>query len=283
MSPRAMGAVLVLASTVPFALAGIFTRAISADVWTVLAWRGVLGGALIALYVRRYEGHDAMGWRGWALAGVSAAASAAFLSAFRATHVAHVAMIYTTAPFLAAALTWMVFREAPARGVLAAALMSALGVALVVGGGVGTGRLSGDLLALLMTLLMVVAAMMIRAFAGVPVLRAMAAAGVPLALAGVAWGQPFAIAPADAALLCAFAFSFALATVLLTEGARRLPAAEVALLGGLELPLVVALGVIVLGEWPAPTGWAGGALVAVAVLWQARQGMRAPPLSSSER
>ena len=38
--PRAVhrtGVILVLASTLPFALSGIFTRAISADIWSVLA------------------------------------------------------------------------------------------------------------------------------------------------------------------------------------------------------------------------------------------------------
>ena len=39
-----LGVALVLASTVPFALSGVFTRLITADVWVVLSWRGLIGG-----------------------------------------------------------------------------------------------------------------------------------------------------------------------------------------------------------------------------------------------
>ena len=99
-----LGLILVCASTVPFAMAGIFTRLIAADVWTVLIWRGVIGGVLIALYARRSERGLAMGWQGWVLALVGGLASIAFLAAFRMTYVANVTLIYALAPFAAAGL-----------------------------------------------------------------------------------------------------------------------------------------------------------------------------------
>ena len=118
------GVILVLASTLPLALSGIFTRAISADILSVLAWRGLIGGGLILAYALWREGARPMGARGWLLACVSGAASVAFLSAFRATHVANVTLIYTTAPFAAAALDRAIRSEPASRRVMRAAILS---------------------------------------------------------------------------------------------------------------------------------------------------------------
>ena len=101
-----LGAVLVLASTVPFALSGVFTKLIGADLWTVLGWRGVIGSVLTFAYVEltRPKGPRAsFGWRGWLLASVGTCASIAFLGSFRLTYVANVALIYAMTPFAAAA------------------------------------------------------------------------------------------------------------------------------------------------------------------------------------
>ncbi len=266
---------MILASALPFALAGIFTRAITADIWSTLAWRGAIGGGAVLIYALWREGARPMGGRGWLLACVSGAASVAFLSAFRATHVANVALIYTTAPFVTAGLDWMLRRERVRPRVMAAAALSVLGVVLVVGGGLGHGRLAGDMLALVITVLMALTTIMIRRFQDVPVLRAMAAAALPLGIAGLALGEPFAVSGRDAALLAAFGLSFALATILLTEGARRIPPAEVAFLGSVEVPIVIALGVLLLGEWPPLLTWSGGAIVLCAVTWHTARDMAA--------
>ena len=263
-----LGILLVLASTLPFALAGIFTKAISADLWTVLAWRGVIGGTLVAIYALRVEGRVPMGRWGWAIGLSSAAASAAFLGAFRQAPVATVALVYALAPFAAAGLSRALGGPAAGRGVLGAAAVSLAGVALVAGGG-GGGPVLGIALAALMTGLMALTTVLIRAHPQVPALRAMAAAALPLAAVVLVWGAPFSVSARDALLLLAFGAAFALATILLTEGARRLPAAQVALLGGAEVPLATLLAALLLGEVPPLTTILGGALVLSAVSWQA--------------
>src|SRR3546814_6303102 len=48
---------------------------------------------------------------GWLLAGVGSLASLAFIFSFKLTYVANVAVIYATAPFIAAALGWLLMRE----------------------------------------------------------------------------------------------------------------------------------------------------------------------------
>jgi hypothetical protein len=45
------GTVLITVSAIAFSLAGLFTRLIDLDVWTVLFWRALFGGIFIAGYI----------------------------------------------------------------------------------------------------------------------------------------------------------------------------------------------------------------------------------------
>jgi drug/metabolite transporter (DMT)-like permease len=256
-----LGIALVSASAVPFAAAGIFTRLIAADVWTVLVWRAVIGGLLIWIYARRQESGVAMGWRGWMLALV-------FLAAFRMTYVANVTLIYAMAPFAAAGLDRVIRGERVRPEVLRAALFSVAGVGVIVAGGLGGVKVTGDLLAVAMMGLFALYTVLIRAFPGAPVLTAAALSSVPVVGLGLAMGASFSVSGNDAGWLAAFGLSFALAVVLFTEGARRIPAAEAGLYGGLEVPFAVGLAWLVLGEAPPVLTLAGGALVMGAVLWR---------------
>src|SRR5262245_20516476 len=57
---RGQGAALVLASAFAFSTAGLFTRLVETDVWTMLFWRGLFGGLLIAGYVVWRDGSGAV-------------------------------------------------------------------------------------------------------------------------------------------------------------------------------------------------------------------------------
>ena len=263
-----LGLILVCASTVPFAMAGIFTRLIAADVWTVLIWRGVIGGVLIALYARPSERGLAMGWQGWALAIVGGMASIAFLAAFRMTYVANVTLIYALAPFAAAGLDWLIRRERARPEVLRSAALSVIGVGVIVAGSFGGARLAGDMMALLMMGLFALYTVLIRAFPKAPVLTAAALSCLPPVVIGLALGAPLVPVVGDMAWLVLFGLSFALAVVLFTEGARRIPAAEAGFYGGLEVPLAVLLAWVILAEWPPLPTVLGGALIMSAVFWR---------------
>ena len=54
----ALGRVLVALPAVAWSTAGIFTKGVEADVWTVLLWRGLLAGAVMSAAVggERMEG-----------------------------------------------------------------------------------------------------------------------------------------------------------------------------------------------------------------------------------
>lgn len=65
------------------------------------------------------------------------------------------------------------------------------------------------------------------------------------------FGAPFAVDVFEIAILAAFGLLFAIASVTLAEGAKRVPASQTALLSALETPLAPILAFVILAELPA--------------------------------
>ncbi|WP_288142174.1 DMT family transporter [Mesorhizobium sp.] len=278
---RTLGILLVAASAAVFGLTGVLTKSIHADPLTITCWRGFVGSILITLYVlwrrRQSGGRESLrlGWRGWLLASEGALASIAFISAFKFTFVANVAIIYATAPFVTALLAFILVRERSRLQTLAAAAVSLSGVAIMVWSGFGTGHLFGDGLALLMTIGSALYMIMVRAFRDTPVVWAGAVSAFLLFVLGWFVTDPLVVSARDAVLLVAFGTSFALASILWTEGARLIPAAESGLLGSAEVPFAILFAFLFLAEVPPAASMIGGAIVLCAVFahggrdWQA--------------
>jgi len=268
---RTLGIVLVSASAVAFALTGVLTKSIQADPLTITCWRGLVGSILIGIYVlwrrRRSGGRESLrlGWRGWLLAVEGAAASIAFIAAFKFTYVANVAVIYATSPFIAALLAFLLVREKFRPQTMVAAAVSLCGVAIMVSAGLGSGHLLGDGLALLMTAGSALYMVMVRAFRDSPVVWAGAVSAFLLFVLGWFVTDPLAISARDMVLLAVFGCSFALAAILWTEGSRLIPAAEAGLLGSAEAPFAILFAFLFLGEMPPLASVVGGAIVLCAV------------------
>jgi drug/metabolite transporter (DMT)-like permease len=287
MGERGLGVIMILGSAAVFALAGVLTKSIAADPMTIACWRGLVGGLLISAYVlvRRRRGETrerlALGWKGWVLVAVGAAASVAFIAAFKFTYVANVTIIYATVPFAAALLAAILIGETLRARTFAAATVSLGGVAIMVGGGLGGGGF-GDLVALVMTLLSAFYIVLVRKFRDAPVIWAGAVSA--FVLFGLGWlvTDPLRVTGHDAVLLLVFGSTFAIAVVLWTEGARLIPSAEAALLGLAEVPVGISVAWLILGEVPPAATFAGGCIVLAAVLWHAlrdRSQARALPAS----
>ncbi|KRB31932.1 MULTISPECIES: DMT family transporter [Mesorhizobium] len=268
---RTLGIILVSCSAAVFALTGVLTKSIHADPLTIICWRGFVGSILITLYVlwrrRRSGGRESLrlGWRGWLLAVEGALASIAFISAFKFTYVANVAVIYATAPFVTALLAWVLTREPFRMQTMVAAAVSLCGVAIMVWSGFGTGHLFGDGLALLMTIGSGLYMIMVRAFRDTPVVWAGAVSAFLLFVLGWFVTDPLAVSSRDVALLVTFGASFALSSILWTEGARLIPAAESGLLGSAEVPFAILFAFLFLGEIAPEASMIGGAIVLCAV------------------
>jgi drug/metabolite transporter (DMT)-like permease len=266
-----LGLILVTASAVAWSLAGFFTRLIPLDTWTLLAWRGIIGGLGIGVVIVALEGRKAwrgfatMGWPGWAFALVSALGMVLFITSLRHTTVAHVAVIYATIPFVAAALAWFALRERPTGSAVLASLAALAGVCVMVGLS-REGGLFGDLLALAMTFTMAAMMVIARKYQGIPVMQAACLSALLSALACWPWGAPLAVTAHDLWLLALFGLvNSALGLTLFTLGARYLPPIETALIGSLDAPLAPLWVWLMFGETPGGGTLIGGLIVFVAV------------------
>ena len=270
----ALGRALVALSAVAWSTAGIFTKGVEADTWTVLFWRGLPAAAVMSAWLVWRRGRAGLadwkhpGWAGWSAATVSSAATVCFIAAFKNTAVANVVIIYATAPFAAAAIAWLWMRETPGPATLAAAGLCLAGVAVMVGGPAGAPDLTGDLLALGMTALMALMMVVMRRYPDRPMTLAVGPVSC-LQLVALAWvvGAQLEVPAHELVLLAGFGVVHAAATVLLAEGVLRIRATGAALLGALEVPLAPLWSWLILAEIPRMPTFAGGAVVLVTLGW----------------
>lgn len=281
----AHGRSLLLVSALAFSTAGFFTREIQAAVWATVFWRNLFGSAGLLL-VLAIGGRGSttpaarFGRRGWAVVACSSLGTIFYIGAFARTTVAHVSIIYATAPLITAALAWAVLREPLSRRTLVCALVAAAGVLVTVGGSVGSGTAAGDGLALLMTLAMSALAVLTRG-GGPPALPAALVASLVPVLAAVplgwAAGSGFAVTARDAMWLAGFGFvTMTLALPCYLWGAARVPAAKSMLISALEMPLAPLWVWLAFGEAPGRAALLGGVAVAGAVLVDLRRDGQPP-------
>jgi len=270
-STRTAGVFLVIISAIVFSTAGIFTNGVSTDAWGVIFWRGVAAAAFTITYLmlRGQLRSEIRAFRKHALfvTLIMAAATAAFIPAFKLSSVANVVLIYAAAPFVAAIMSWIFIKEAPTRTVLIASFAAFTGVLIIVSGSLGSGALVGDALALVMTLLMSATIVFYRKFPDTTAALPAAMSSLVLLPFALMFGAPMLAPTAEMPVLVLFGLIFAIASVTLSEGARRLPSAETALLSTLEVPLAPVLALLILSEIPSIQGIIGGTIILCAVLW----------------
>lgn len=196
---------------------------------------------------------------------VGALATIAFIPSFKFTSIANVSLIYAAVPFVAAAIAWLWMREKPTPAILAASVAAFSGVLIIVGGSLDNLNLTGDLLALWMTLGMAGYLCIYRRYPNTP--AAGPAVLLSLLLVPVSWlaGDPLSAPLHEVFIMCLFGLVFAVASVTIAEGARRLPAAETALLSALETPLAPLWAFMFLAEIPTAYTVLGGAIILLAL------------------
>jgi len=268
-----LGIVLVTAAAMAWSTAGYFTRLIPVGLWTMLVWRNVFGAAFITLYlaatkrravVAEFAQLRAVGWFAAAVNGLS---MICFLAALRHTSVANVAIIYATAPFIAAAIAWVGFRDAASRRTLLAGLVALVGVAITVGGAPHGGGIFGDLLAILMPIGLSTYTVILRHHRNAAMVSAAAASAWIGALVGLPFASSLAVGTHQLTNLALFGVtSFGLGLVLYTIGARRLHPSRAALISALDTPLAPIWVWLAFNQKPATASFVGGVIVIVAVV-----------------
>jgi drug/metabolite transporter (DMT)-like permease len=272
-TPRLAGPLLILGSALAFSTAGLFTRGLATDVWTLLFWRGVFGGAFIGGFICwQHRGATVAAFRvigrvGLLAGACSTVATICFINALRQSTVADVTIIYATAPFVAAAMAWLWMRQREGTITLAASLLALVGVVIMFDAAVSVGHVAGNLLALAMTVLMAGMMVIVRRQHGVSMLPASCLSA--FGCAAVVWpvAHPLAVSGGEFGLLALFGVTqFGLGLLLLTLGGRLISATRASLLANLELPVAPFWVWLAFGEMPSLLTWVGGAIVMLAIV-----------------
>jgi len=252
MNPHRTGVILVTLSAIVFSTAGVFTKGVDAGAWEIIFWRGVFAAGFTTLYVlwrgSFHQEFTLLGKSGWAVAIIGASGSAAFIPAFKLTTMANVMMIYAAAPLIAALLAWVWIKERISLRLGLGCFGALAGVAIIVQASIGKMNLQG------------------RRYPTTPAAGPAALSSMILLPLGFLYGDPFAIALHEFFIMAAFGLIFAIASVTLAEGMKRIPAGETALLSALETPLAPIFGWMFFAEVPANASLLGGAVILIAVL-----------------
>lgn len=268
-STRLAGVILVLISATVFSSAGLFVKGVESDAWTILFWRGLSAAIFTLAYViwrgaLRRE-FTRMGKPGLMAALVGALATMAFIPSFKYTSIANVSLIYAAVPFAAAAIAWVWMREKPSPSVLVGSVIAFAGVLVIVGGSLDSVNLKGDMLALWMTLGMAAYLCIYRRYPDTPAAGPAVLLSLLLMPISLVVGDPFSAPPYEIFITCVFGLVFAVASVTIAEGARRLPAAETGLISALETPLAPIWAFMFFAEVPSRYTLIGGVIILVAV------------------
>ena len=269
-----IGAFLVVISAITFSTAGLFTKGVEAGSWDVIFWRGFFAAAFTTVWTINRgtlrQNFFGMGYSGLAIAVVGALGTAAFISSFKLTAVANVSLIYAVSPLIAALLAWFVMGEKVSSRTMAGCVGALLGVAIIVSGSLGQISLKGDLLALWMTTAMALIMVIYRIYPDTPGAGPAVLSSVLLLPFAAIFGNPFDTERTEVYVLSAFGLLFAIASVTLAEGSKRIPSGQTALLSTLETSLAPVFAFILLTEIPNIATFLGGSVVLFAVLFSIR-------------
>ncbi len=264
------GVVLVVISAVVFSSAGIFVKGVSSGPWEIIFWRGLFAAGFTLIYIigrgTFKQEFAQMGKSGLAVAITMASGTAAFIPAFKLTTMANVALIYAAAPLLTALLAWFWIGERLTPKLIAGCVASVTGVMIIFYGSTGSINFQGDLLALWMTCALAVIMVLYRRFPKTPAAGPAVLSSLFLLPPGLVIGEPLFVPMDELVVLVAFGLGFAIASVTLAEGAKRIPAGETALLSALETPLAPLSGWLFFAESPTSATFMGGALILLAVI-----------------
>ena len=270
------GQIYVALAAIAWSTAGVLQRQLTLDTPTQVFGRAAFAAAALLAYVAVVErGHVARAFRSVGIAGVAVAicvaiASGGFIAALNHTSVARVLFILAVAPVLAALLARATLGEPITRRTALAMALALAGVALMLGAP-GEGSLTGDALAFVTALAFSVMIVITRWRRDVSMAPATCLSQAILVVAMLPLASPGDISGDDAGWLAALGIGqIGLGFVLLTVGARLIPAAQVGLITLLEIVLGPLWVWLAMDERPTTATLVGGTIVIAAIVLQAR-------------
>jgi drug/metabolite transporter (DMT)-like permease len=273
-SQHRLGIALIVGAAVAWSTAAFFTRLLPFDSWTILFWRGLFGGGLIAAILVLLQGRaglrdlTGMGKSGWLVASLSTLGMVCFIPALQLTSVSNVAIIIATGPFVAAAFAWIRLREAARWQTMLASVVALGGVAIIVGNTRTGSDILGIALACLMTVAIAAMTVTVRRHKSTPMVAAAALSNLLGSLVSIPFAHGIAsVTAADLVIFAMFGFfQVALGLTLFMLGSRLLPSGQATLIATLETPLMPFWVWLAFQEVPSSRALLGGALVMGAVI-----------------
>ena len=272
---RLRGAALVCTAAFCWSLGGLFVRLIGdhLDGWTIAFWRSAfmvlaVGGWLIGINgLRVLAVYRAIGWAGIASGLLLAGSFVMFILAITRTNVANAVVLQSAAPLASAVFGRIFLGEKLSPSTLIAIFTAVAGVTLMFASAVGGGDLVGNTLALGVAILFGANIVVVRAARGIDLLPATVLAGVFALLATLPVAKLNAPSAFDFVLLAAMGcLQLGLGLFLFMRGAPHLTAAQVGLLGLLEIILAPIWVWLAFAELPAPLSLLGAAVVLSALV-----------------
>ena len=280
---RRRGQIYVALAAVAWSTAGVLQRQLTLDTATQVFGRAMFAAGALLAYVavvergRVVHAFRSVGFAGIAMALSVATASGSFIAALNHTSVARVLFFLALAPVLAALLARVTLGEPITRRTVVAMGVALLGVAVMLGAP-GEGSLAGDALGFVVTLSFALAIVITRWRQDVSMAPATCLSQVILVAVFLPFASPGDIGGHDVFWLAALGIGqIGLGFVLLTIGARLIPAAQVGLITLLEIVLGPLWVWLALDERPSTATLVGGAIVIVAIVIQTRDPAPAEP------
>lgn len=260
----------------------------SATVWHILFYRSAaMSPILLLLIAYRSDGHPISRIRATGLAGVFGGIGLVFafsggIYAIQTTSVANAMFLFGTAPFMTAALSWVVLRERVRRATWIAMAIGVVGISMMVIEGFSLGRADGNIAALASAFGFAVFTLALRWGRIGDMLPAVFLGGVfAFIVSGIVLatsGPGFALPLKDLLIAVGLGvFQLGLGLTLYTFGSKHVPAAELALLSLTEVILGPVWVWLVLGETAEPEVLIGGAILLAALAGNALSGVRRKP------
>lgn len=273
-SRTGLGVALVAAAAIAWSTAPLFVRLLPFDAFTILFWRGVFAGCAIAACVILLQGRSGladltrMNRGGLVFAVLSALGMLLYIPSLQLTSVANVAILLATAPFAAAALAWIWFRETPRKRTVLASAIAVAGVAMSVGGASAGADVGGILMAVAMMLAIAGMTVAARRYRDTPLIAAAALSNFLGSAVSLIFAHNVTSVPMpDIVVLAVFGtLQVALGLTFFVLGSRHLPAAQAALIATLETPLMPFWVWLTFSEAPTGGQLIGGAIVLAAVV-----------------
>ena len=278
---HAKGLLITVAGVLAVSPDSLLIRLISADLWTLMFWRGLLCCLTLAVGLAAVHKTNiaskfaAIGLPGLIFAGLFSLCTFSFVIAVQTTTVANTLVLISAAPFFAAIIARLFLRETVRRQTWLAILAATAGILVIVSGSLGGGALLGDLAALVTALGLAIQFNILRRHRTVNMIPAMALGNLITALVSLPFAETLAVVPMDVLWLGLLGIVvMPVATALITTGPRFLPAPEVSLILLLETVVGPFWVWLVLSEVPSERAFLGGAIVIAALAGHALAALR---------